>query len=68
MVDGLDEVTDALDEVESTRNARLAAARELAVFELVMAHYFNGVRTGRPMAPVTVELARSEGLLQQRVA
>jgi len=45
-----------------------AAARELAVFELVMVHYFNGVRTGRPMAPVTVELARSEGLLQQRVA
>ena len=44
------------------------AARELAVFELVMAHYFNGVRTGRPMAPVTMELARSEALLAQRVA
>ena len=41
---------------------------KLAVFELVMAYYFNGVRTGRPMAPVTMELARSEALLAQRVA
>ena len=44
-----------------------AAARELALFELVMAHYRNGVRTGRPMSPVTVEVATSRALAEQRV-
>jgi hypothetical protein len=45
-----------------------AGARELALFELVMAHYRNGVRTGRPMAPVTVERARSDALASQWIA
>lgn len=41
------------------------AAREVALFELVMQAYRNKVPTGRPMAPLTVELCRSSKITEQ---
>lgn len=38
-----------------------AAVRELALFEMTMRHYKNGVKTGRPMAPIVVERSRRVG-------